>query len=106
MKKPKRLNQNSIKNILIVNVHSSQNAGDYALLIQTIYYLKETFGNMAGRLGHEQAFGDGGGKAEDNNSETVVEPDHGVESLGEAIAVAFLNDFPVSEKPDLLVQFF
>jgi len=47
MKKPKRLNQNSIKNILIVNVHSSQNAGDYALLIQTIYYLKETFGNVS-----------------------------------------------------------
>jgi colanic acid/amylovoran biosynthesis protein len=30
--------------ILIVNVHSAQNAGDFALLIQTIHYLKIAFG--------------------------------------------------------------
>lgn len=33
--------------ILIVNVHSSENAGDYALLLQTISYLQQAFGNVA-----------------------------------------------------------
>ena len=46
MKTSKRSVEKTIKNILIVNVHSSQNAGDYALLIQTIHYLKETFGDI------------------------------------------------------------
>lgn len=32
-----------IKKIIIVSVHSSKNAGDYALLSQTIHYLKVTF---------------------------------------------------------------
>ena len=33
-------------NILITSVHSSKNAGDYALLMQTIHYLKEAFGDV------------------------------------------------------------
>lgn len=36
----------TIRNVLIVNVHSSQNAGDYALLVQTIHYLEKAFGNV------------------------------------------------------------
>lgn len=34
----------NIHNILIVNVHSAHNAGDFALLHQTIYYLKHSLG--------------------------------------------------------------
>jgi colanic acid/amylovoran biosynthesis protein len=37
---------NNVRNVLIVNIHSSENAGDYALLLQTIHYLKKTFGNI------------------------------------------------------------
>ena len=33
-------------NILITSVHSSKNAGDYALLIQTIHYLNKAFGDV------------------------------------------------------------
>ncbi len=35
-----------IRNILIVNVHSASNAGDYALLYQTINYLKQSLGDL------------------------------------------------------------
>jgi colanic acid/amylovoran biosynthesis protein len=44
MKKQKHLKKQIIYQILIVNVHSSKNAGDYALLLQTIYYLEKAFG--------------------------------------------------------------
>jgi colanic acid/amylovoran biosynthesis protein len=46
MKKHKEHEQPTINNILIVNVHSSKNAGDYALLVQTIQYLEKAFGNI------------------------------------------------------------
>ena len=44
MKINKSFNPHKVKKILIVNVHSSKNAGDYALLIQTMNYLQKSFG--------------------------------------------------------------
>jgi colanic acid/amylovoran biosynthesis protein len=46
MKKNNRISHNSVKDILIVNVHSSENAGDFALLVQTIHYLEKSFGEV------------------------------------------------------------
>lgn len=43
MIKNKSFNPEKIHNILIVNVHSAKNAGDYALLRQTIYYIENAF---------------------------------------------------------------
>lgn len=47
METNKHFKQNKIRDILIVNVHSSQNAGDHALLLQTISYLEEAFGEAS-----------------------------------------------------------
>ena len=47
MKKP---NRKTDKNVLIVNIHSAFNAGDYALLYQTIHYLQESLGNTTFNL--------------------------------------------------------
>lgn len=38
------------REIFIVNVHSSMNAGDFALLLQTIYYIKIAFGEVNIRI--------------------------------------------------------
>lgn len=46
MKNHKKLEQQIIRKILIINVHSSKNAGDYALLVQTIHYLEKAFGKV------------------------------------------------------------
>jgi len=43
MNKNKTSNPKKVQNILIVNVHSAKNAGDYALLKQTIFYLEKAF---------------------------------------------------------------
>ena len=43
MKRIKTYNSVDIQNILIVNFHSTENCGDYALLRQTIYYLEKAF---------------------------------------------------------------
>jgi colanic acid/amylovoran biosynthesis protein len=46
----KKYKQSKVSDILIVNVHSSQNAGDHALLTQTISYLEEAFGHVSFRI--------------------------------------------------------
>lgn len=39
-------NKSQILKVLIVSVHSSKNAGDFALLAQTIYFLRKALGNI------------------------------------------------------------